>query len=118
MAGLSSSYGEGEALDAVDKLVKIKGVKSARAITGVYDIIATFQVDDVATIGGLVCKGSARAVKRGFMYADSGLCRMQNSLTLTPFSFEKDSILHLLGSHLFEPSRLTYKLGSILYQDR
>ena len=47
---------KGKALDAVDKLVKIKGVKPACAVTGAYDIIATFQVDDVAAIGGLVCK--------------------------------------------------------------
>lgn len=46
----------GRALNLVDKLVKVKGVKSACAVTGPYDVIATFEVEDVAEIGQLVCK--------------------------------------------------------------
>jgi len=47
---------KGKALDAVDRLLKIKGAYSACVVTGQYDVIAIFEVGDVADIGELVCK--------------------------------------------------------------
>ncbi|MEM2998289.1 MAG: Lrp/AsnC ligand binding domain-containing protein [Thermoproteota archaeon] len=47
---------KGRALNLVEKLVRFKGVKSACAVTGAYDIIATFEVENPAEIGQLVCK--------------------------------------------------------------
>jgi DNA-binding Lrp family transcriptional regulator len=47
---------KGRTLNLVEKLVRVKGVKSACAVTGAFDIIVTFEVEDAAEIGQLVCK--------------------------------------------------------------
>jgi len=47
----------GRALDVVKEAAKIKGVQSACAVTGAYDVIATFEVKDVTEIADLVVKG-------------------------------------------------------------
>jgi DNA-binding Lrp family transcriptional regulator len=44
----------GSALDVVNKVAKIKGVKKACAVTGAYDIVATVDVENLADIGELV----------------------------------------------------------------
>jgi len=47
----------GRALDVVKEAAKIKGVQSACAVTGAYDVIVTFEVKDVTEIADLVVKG-------------------------------------------------------------
>ncbi len=44
----------GKALDVAEKVRKVPGVRSADAITGVYDVIASFEARDLAVIGSLI----------------------------------------------------------------
>jgi len=48
---------KGKALEAAEEVLKVKGVNCACAVTGDYDIIATFEVENIADVGKLVCKG-------------------------------------------------------------
>ncbi len=54
---------KGRALEVASEVVKIKGVKTACAITGTFDVIATFEVKDVNDIGEMVA--SARMLSKG-----------------------------------------------------
>ena len=47
----------GRALDVADEVAKIKGVKNAHAVTGAYDVIATFNVESLAEVADAVVKG-------------------------------------------------------------
>jgi DNA-binding Lrp family transcriptional regulator len=44
----------GKALEVTEKLSKIKGVESACAVTGAYDIVVTANVEKLADVGNLV----------------------------------------------------------------
>ena len=48
---------KGRTLDVVAKVSKIKGVKTACVITGTFDIVATFEVEDVNDVGEMVARG-------------------------------------------------------------
>jgi DNA-binding Lrp family transcriptional regulator len=48
---------KGKALEIVSEIVKIKGVKTACAVTGTFDVIATFEVKEIKDIGETVVKG-------------------------------------------------------------
>lgn len=48
---------KGKALKARSQVAKIAGVKSACAVTGAFDIIATFEVESIKDIGELIVKG-------------------------------------------------------------
>lgn len=47
----------GRALDVADEVAKIKGVKNAHAVTGAYDVIATFNVENLEELADAVVKG-------------------------------------------------------------
>ena len=44
----------GKALEVAEKISKIEGVSSVCAVTGEYDIIAHFAVDDVSEVGKFI----------------------------------------------------------------
>lgn len=44
----------GKTTDAVKKIAKVKGVKSAEAVTGPFDIIALAEAKDLKLLGKLV----------------------------------------------------------------
>ena len=44
----------GKALEVVDKVAKVEGVKSACAVTGAFDIIATVDVEKLSDVAELV----------------------------------------------------------------
>jgi DNA-binding Lrp family transcriptional regulator len=44
----------GKALEVAEKLSKIKGIKSACAVTGAYDIVVTASVEKLTDVGNLV----------------------------------------------------------------
>ena len=48
---------KGRTLDVVTKVGNIKGVKRACVITGTFDIVATFEVEDVKAVGEMVARG-------------------------------------------------------------
>ena len=48
---------KGRTLDVVTKVGNIKGVKTACVITGTFDIVATFEVEDVKDVGEMVARG-------------------------------------------------------------
>ena len=47
----------GRTLDVVAKVAKIKGVKTACVIAGTFDIVVTFEVEDVKHVGEMVARG-------------------------------------------------------------
>ena len=48
---------KGRTLDVVTKVGNIKGVKTACVITGTFDIVATFEVEDIKDVGEMVARG-------------------------------------------------------------
>jgi DNA-binding Lrp family transcriptional regulator len=48
---------KGRTLDVVPKVGNIKGVKTACVITGTFDIVATYEVEDVKDVGEMVARG-------------------------------------------------------------
>jgi len=44
----------GKALNVVEEVSKIEGVKNASAVTGAYDVVAVIEVDKVSDIAELV----------------------------------------------------------------
>lgn len=48
---------KGRTLDVVTQVCKIKGIKTACVITGTFDIVATFEVEDVNEVGEMVARG-------------------------------------------------------------
>ena len=44
-------------LDVVTKVAKIKGAKTACVIAGTFDIVATFELEDVQDVGEMVARG-------------------------------------------------------------
>jgi len=48
---------KGRALEVTSEIVKIKGVKTACAVTGTFDVIAIFEVKEIKDIGETVVKG-------------------------------------------------------------
>jgi hypothetical protein len=48
---------KGMALKAAEEVVKVNGVNSACAVTGAFDVIATFEVEKIEDIGELVVRG-------------------------------------------------------------
>jgi len=48
---------KGRTLDVVTKVANIKGVKTACVITGTFDIVVTFEVEDVTDVGEMVARG-------------------------------------------------------------
>ena len=48
---------KGRALEVASELLKIKGIKTACDVTGTFDVVATFEVEDVNDIGEMVARG-------------------------------------------------------------
>jgi DNA-binding Lrp family transcriptional regulator len=48
---------KGRTLDIVTKVGNIKGVKTACVITGAFDLVATFEVQDIKDVGEMVARG-------------------------------------------------------------
>jgi DNA-binding Lrp family transcriptional regulator len=48
---------KGRTLDVVATVGKIKGVKKACVITGAFDIVATYEVEDIKDVGEMVARG-------------------------------------------------------------
>jgi len=44
----------GKAWAVVDAVSRIEGIKTARAVTGRYDVIAEVEVEDVVALGSLI----------------------------------------------------------------
>ena len=53
----------GKALEAASEIVKVDGVKTACAVTGAFDIIATFDVEKVTDIGPMVVEGIQQCIE-------------------------------------------------------
>jgi len=47
----------GKALEVAENVMKVKGIKKACAVTGKYDIVATFEVEKLSEIADIVVKG-------------------------------------------------------------
>lgn len=54
---------KGKALKAAEEVVKVNGVTSACAVTGAFDVIATFKVEKIEDIGELVVNGIQACIK-------------------------------------------------------
>jgi len=48
---------KGRTLDVVSKVCKIMGVKTACVITGTFDIVATYELEDVKDVEEMVARG-------------------------------------------------------------
>jgi len=48
---------KGRTLDVVTKVGNIMGVKTACVITGTFDIVATFEMENVKDVGEMVARG-------------------------------------------------------------
>ena len=48
---------KGRTLDVVTKVGGIKGVKTACVITGTFDIVATFEMENIKDVGEMVARG-------------------------------------------------------------
>lgn len=48
---------QGKAMEIKEKIALIRGVKSACAVTGPYDIIATVEADDINMLGEFIVTG-------------------------------------------------------------
>ena len=48
---------KGRTLDVVANLSKIKGVKTACVITGTFDIVVTYEVENINEVGEMVARG-------------------------------------------------------------
>lgn len=64
----------GKVLDVVAEVAKIKGVKSACAVTGPYDIIAMFEVENLTDVADVVVKGIHRV---------EGVCSTQTAICVS-----------------------------------
>lgn len=51
-----------KALEAASEVVKVDGVKTACAVTGAFDVIATFEVENVIDIGPMVVEGIQQCI--------------------------------------------------------
>jgi DNA-binding Lrp family transcriptional regulator len=56
----------------VKEAAKIKGVQSACAVTGAFDVIATFEVKDITEIADLIVKGIHSI--EGVCYTQTAVC--------------------------------------------
>lgn len=48
---------KGRTLDVVANVSKIKGVKTACVITGTFDIVVTYEVENINEVGEMVARG-------------------------------------------------------------
>ncbi len=64
----------GKALEVADKVAKVEGVKSACAVTGAFDIIATVDVEKLSDVAELV-------VNR--IHCIEGVCGTQTLICVT-----------------------------------
>ncbi len=64
----------GRALEVAEKVAKVKGVKEACAVTGTYDVIAAFEVEDLKEIADIVVKG---------IHAIEGVCSTETSICVS-----------------------------------
>jgi len=64
----------GKALEVVKVVAKVKGVESACAVTGPYDILATVNVEKLADVGDLVVKK---------IHCIEGVCSTQTLICVT-----------------------------------
>ncbi len=61
----------GKALEVADKVSKVKGIKRVCAVTGTYDVIVAFEVNDVSEIADVIVKE---------IHAIDGVCGTQTSI--------------------------------------
>jgi len=61
----------GKALDVAEKVSKVKGIKRACAVTGTYDVIASFEVENVSDIAEVIVKE---------IHTIEGVCSTQTSI--------------------------------------
>jgi len=47
----------GKALEVAEKVSKVKGVKKACAVTGKFDVVASFEVENISEVAEVVVKG-------------------------------------------------------------
>lgn len=64
----------GKALDVAAKVAKVKGVETACAVTGAFDVIATFDVKDLTDVADIVVKG---------IHCVEGVCGTQTSICVS-----------------------------------
>jgi len=64
----------GKALNVVEEVSKIEGVKNASAVTGAYDVVAVIEVDKVSDIAELVVNKIHRV---------DGVCNTQTLICVT-----------------------------------
>jgi len=64
----------GRALEVAEKVAEVKGVKKACAVTGTYDVIATFEVEDLKEIADIVVKG---------IHTIDGVCGTETSICVS-----------------------------------
>jgi len=64
----------GKALDVAAKVAKVKEVETACAVTGAFDIIATFDVKDLSDVADLVVKG---------IHCVEGVCETQTAICVS-----------------------------------
>ncbi|MFQ6095859.1 MAG: Lrp/AsnC ligand binding domain-containing protein [Candidatus Bathyarchaeia archaeon] len=64
----------GKVLDVAAEIAKIKGVKSACAVTGAYDIIAMFEVENLTDVADVVVKG---------IHSIEGVCSTQTAICVS-----------------------------------
>jgi len=64
----------GKALDVAAEVAKVEGVKGACAVTGAYDIVATFEVEDLTDVADVVVKG---------IHSIEGVCSTQTAICVS-----------------------------------
>ena len=64
----------GKALNVVEEISKIEGVKDASAVTGAYDVVAVIEVGDISDIAELVVNKIHRV---------NGVCSTQTLICVT-----------------------------------
>lgn len=64
----------GRALDVADEVAKIKGVKSVHVVTGAYDVIAAFDVENLEELADAVVNG---------IHHIEGVCSTQTAICVS-----------------------------------
>ena len=64
----------GKALDVAAEVAKVEGVKTTCAVTGAFDIIAAFNVKDVADVANVIVKG---------IHCIDGVCSTQTAICVS-----------------------------------
>ncbi len=74
MAYILMSTNVGKMWDAAEQVLKIEGIKMSNAVTGLYDIIAYAEFEDMDTLGKII--EEIQAIK--------GIRKTQTAIVMTP----------------------------------